>query len=363
MRKSFTPLKISTIDLEVPPTKAPARRSDGILQIQDIIPISIFTSLCIVGAILISTYEDYDVTHTRPNPSTLRRSSTNSNSLVNFWGASTKGMGWGSSDREDTFEDWYGSSAATLQWKSSYNEIMLQHRSERVPRWERTSSIANKNNAATLATKEELQQAVNQLYKSLDELDELKLMADDYNWDGIKEYLGPKSERILPTALEYSMDVLKTLPSYYAQQQHINSNSVEYASGGATAGKYTTIPTMASEAPEIIGFDWGSCAWRHCGAKADAQEATAELYSSVGMLEPFECRFIIDIAERSIRDVLAIIPDDIKPTNQKGVIIQPKTYVEYISKGGGDSEVLGIDEEYMQALSVIKAESRLSVEE
>ena len=47
------------------------------------------------------------------------------------------------------------------------------------------------------------------------------------------------------------------------------------------------------ELPSLIAFNWGSCAWRHCGAKADAQEAVAKLYSNLGMLGPFECRFII----------------------------------------------------------------------
>ena len=126
-------------------------------------------------------------------------------------------------------------------------------------------------------------------------------------------------------ALEYSLDVLK-------------SSSAK-----------------SEELPETIGFDWGSCAWRHCGAKADAQEAIAELYSSVGMLEPFECRFIIDIVERSIRDVLAVVPDDIKPT-QNGIAVQVKAYEPYIPRAGDDEEGLGIDYEYAQALSELRVD-------
>lgn len=41
---------------------------------------------------------------------------------------------------------------------------------------------------------------------------------------------------------------------------------------------------VSSEAKEEIGFDWGSCAWRHCGAQADAQESISELLKDVGML-------------------------------------------------------------------------------
>ena len=51
-----------------------------------------------------------------------------------------------------------------------------------------------------------------------------------------------------------------------------------------------------------------SCAWRHCGAEADAQEALAELNNLSGVLEPFECEFIIDIVDRSLRDMIAVIP-------------------------------------------------------
>lgn len=234
---------------------------------------------CILGAAVISTYEDYDVTHIRPNPSSLRPPTSQSFSdfalrnKFNFVGAATRGMGWGpaergydvpgKSDGNISFEEWYGTSAATLQWKPSYNEVMLQHRSERVPRW---NKLGNENTASAKIAKEELQHAVLQLHRSLDELDELKIMADDYRWDEMRERLNPAMETnnqySLLSVLEYSMDVLKSTKS-----------------GG--------------ELPEMIGFDWGSCAWRHCGAKADAQEALAELQSDVGMLEPFECRFVI----------------------------------------------------------------------
>ena len=34
----------------------------------------------------------------------------------------------------------------------------------------------------------------------------------------------------------------------------------------------------------------------------------AELRSSLGLLEPFECLFVLDVMERSLRDVLALVP-------------------------------------------------------
>lgn len=362
-------------------------RNDNLLSWNDVLPLSIYAATCLFGAIIVSTYEDFDVTHTRPSPSTLRLpTSSISKALLstdpapswrnsfNFFGAATRGLGWGPSNRgiqshndggtnDVFFEEWYGSSAMTLQWKPSYNEIMLQHRLERVPRWNdlkngeqdvllssqtgtRSSKGISSNTKRNVVTsKEQLQQAVIQLYHSLDELDELKLMADDYMWEEMKYRLNPtasaesESGYSLPIALEYSMDILKSMPSYYAAApDDSNSNQINSPNKNIR------------DIPELIGFDWGSCAWRHCGAKADAQEAIAELQSSVGMLEPFECRFIIDIVERSIRDVLVVLPDDLKPS-QNGVPMQVKPYKAYVPQAGDGNEGLGIDFEYVQALS------------
>jgi hypothetical protein len=247
---------------------------ENIFSLHDLLPVSMFTMCCVAGALLISTYEAYDVAHVRPNPSTLRRPTTTTG--LNYLRAATKGMGWGESDRmfgEELlntfdFEEWYGSSAATLQWKPSYNEIMLQHRLERVPRWVNKERFGSKSNIMDTFNEEGLQHAVLNLYQSLDELNELKLMADNYQWDEIKDLLHPNNGKSkIRNALENSMDVLKFYLVSKRQEQDNPST--------------------------IIGFDWGSCAWRHCGAKADGQEALAELYSSVGMLEPFECRFVL----------------------------------------------------------------------
>ena len=301
-------MRISTIDVDIPRSDSNnyydviVGSSDNLLSWKDILPLSLYTTICALVAIVISTYEDFDVTHVRPSPSTLRLPTTISRvgeeGHFDFLGAATRGMGWGPSNRGEDgnfFEEWYGTSALSLQGRPSYNEIMLQHRSERVPRWNQLeiggNSAANTNVAA--ASKEQLQQAVLQLYKSLDDLDDLKALADDYNWEEMKERLNPTANTItaeskkmysLQTALEYSMDVLKTTPSYY-------------------------LSSTEKELPDLIGFDWGSCAWRHCGAKADAQEAIAELYSSVGMLEPFECRFIIGECRKfPMHLVLLILP-------------------------------------------------------
>jgi hypothetical protein len=378
----------SSVDMDVPPSgesdtkeTSSLNQNNNLLIWKDIFPISLFTTICLVGAVIISTYEDFDVTHTRPNPSTLRLPTDYTTSRIddassvpmtkskfNFIGAATKGMGSGQSDRmAQTFDDWYGTSATTLQNVRSYNEIMLEHRRETIPRWtgqnnNKDSDLgvmnSDKSSRMSFATpkearsysKEELQYAVLQLYNSLEELDDLKKMSDDYMWDEIKGMLQPSTESsTLRQSLE-SMDILKSAPLYY--KSIIGNTNQHQQFTTASINRNNNVDQL----PELIGFDWGSCAWRHCGAKADAQEALAELYTSVGMLEPFECRFIIDIIERSIRDVLLVVPDDLRPTSADGRMDVLKPYEPYISQGdqGGDESGMGIDYEYVQALNSLR---------
>mmetsp|Transcript_3616 Transcript_3616/g.5495 ORF Transcript_3616/g.5495 Transcript_3616/m.5495 type:complete len:428 (-) Transcript_3616:101-1384(-) len=377
-----TCLKLSSFDIDVPSSEESGMNkkslnqsnNNHLLMWKDILPISLFTTICLVGAVIISTYEDYDVTHVRPSPSTLRLPTDITSSSIdepmtsdnkfNFIGAATKGMGSGKSDRlAQTFDDWYGTSATTLQDVRGYNEIMLEHRRETIPRWigqnaesdnlglmgSDTSSrisFATSTKEARSYSKEELQDAVLQLYKSLGALDNLKTMSDDYMWEEIKDMLQPSStvsgdENTLRQSFE-SLEVLKSAPLYY--KSITDNNNQQQLS--------TTDRNNVDQLPELIGFDWGSCAWRHCGAKADAQEALAELYTSVGMLEPFECRFIIDIMERSIRDVLLVVPDDLRPTSADGRMVELKPYEPYMSQ----SEQNGGDEsfEYVNALNSLR---------
>ena len=93
-------------------------------------------------------------------------------------------------------------------------------------------------------------------------------------------------------------------------------------------------------------FPYFSCAWRHCGALADAEESLAELYNLIGVLEPFECQFCLDIVERSIRDILAVAP---KVVEQK---IPP--YVPYVARGieGGES---ALDMDFVEALERLRS--------
>lgn len=203
----------------------------------------------------------------------------------------------------------------------SYNEIMLEHRSERIPRWNGDASA--KLHQSSLSRKE-IEDAVLQLYKSIDELDILKTLADDYQWDTMKELLSPERVDGVQASIDYSLDVLRASPQLY-QEDDASRVKLEDLS-------------------QVVGFDWGSCAWRYCGAKADAQEALAELYSSTGMLEPFECRFVIDIVERSLRDILSVVPDEYRPSGANLML-----YVPYVSQAAEVEEA-----EYIKALTLVK---------
>jgi hypothetical protein len=147
----------------------------------------------------------------------------------------------------------------------SYNEVMIRHRMERIPMWKKSVNLLD------------FEDAVHKIFQALNAIDELKQMADDYKWDDMQSLL---RKSILTDDLEQACSILR------------NADFI------------------SQEARDVIGFDWGSCAWRQCGAEADAQESLAELFNLSGILEPFECHFILDVVERSIRDILVIIPNN-----------------------------------------------------
>ena len=108
-----------------------------------------------------------------------------------------------------------------------------------------------------------------------------------------------------------------------------------------------------TEAYTEIGFNWGSCAYRHCGALADAQEAIAELSNSLGLYEPFECLFTIDVIERSVRDIYAVIPNSYKNSNTN-----VPDYILYQSSSAAydndESEYDAIDMDLINALKNVR---------
>jgi hypothetical protein len=208
---------------------------------------------CLLSAIGLCSYEDFDCCNLKPS--------------LHLRQHAVRGMGEGLAER---MKDWrqgnvlVGDSDTSLIDIPSYNEVMQRHRDERIPSWNKPVS------------EQDVRAAVNNVFQGLAAVNQLKLMADDYRWDDIQSLIRSAS---LSENLQYACSILRR---------------ASFA--------------LTQEARNEIGFDWGSCAWRHCGAEADAQEALAELYNLSGVLEPFECRFVLDIVERSLRDILAAVP-------------------------------------------------------
>jgi hypothetical protein len=191
---------------------------------------------------------------------------------------------------------------------------MLEHRAVRVPAWKKEVS-----------TKDDVIHSVDTVIRALETINELKSIAPEYEWETMKEILqGP----LLTLDLQYSCSVLQQARDF-----------------------------LSSDVRQEIGFDWGSCAWRRCGAQADAQESLAELYNSIGLFEPFECLFTIDIVERSLRDILTVIPEDYKP-NSNEIIERIGSYTAYEprnAEGENEDGVENIDKDFLDALVKLRS--------
>jgi hypothetical protein len=104
-------------------------------------------------------------------------------------------------------------------------------------------------------------------------------------------------------------------------------------------------------------------AWRHCGALADAQEAVDELDYLLGVLQPYEALFCLDVVERSVRDMLTTVPwqqaDAVDVLFWKELpLYQPhvSTNVQYDEndRDSGDNYIL--DEAYVKALFELRVD-------
>ena len=63
---------------------------------------------------------------------------------------------------------------------------------------------------------------------------------------------------------------------------------------------------LSSDARTTIGWQWGACGWRQCGAQADAAQALCKLRANLGMVVPMEALFYLDVAKRSVDEMLAV---------------------------------------------------------
>ena len=62
---------------------------------------------------------------------------------------------------------------------------------------------------------------------------------------------------------------------------------------------------LSADARAAIGFQWGACGWKRCGAQADGAQAICKLRQNLGMIVPIEALFYLDVAKRAVDEVLA----------------------------------------------------------
>ena len=287
---------------------------------------------CFAISILIISWEDISNSHPMRQQQQQQQQVTqfSSSSSISIgsknWGRSTvNGMGFGSQER-NTFSQLADLESMEFQNLPSYNEVMEKHRTERIPLWS-TDADANIIDGQKqqlkyqkiIVTRENVVDAVRTVQLALLKLQECKQLAQDYEWEKLATAL---DDRLFQTDLAKSCYVLKQADSFLSQ-----------------------------ESREVIGFDWGSCAWRHCGALADAQEALDEITHLIGVLEPFECAFCLDIVERSLRDILDMTKNyqDASLANQIPAY-QPIQRMSDVNEDNID----GFDAELMDALSFFR---------
>jgi hypothetical protein len=281
-----------------------ANDGSGSFLSKTLLPVCLFLLQSFLVALLILSWENYTCSNTLPSRHTtsLKKDS---------WGANTiQGLAFGKAQRLSLADP-----DELVDIIPSFNEVMLQHRQERVPRWR------------TIADQATVAQAVHTLLECLRVVQDLQESVSDYQWDTVRVALrsAPLSQ------LEPAASALRTT---------VDRDAIR-AYGGEG----------------VVGFDWGSCAWRHCGALADAQEALDELDFLLGVLEPFEAVFCLDVVERSLRDILIAVPWDQVNSNDVQVWKNWPAYKPIISQNSSDEDGLDrIDEEYVRTLKELDIE-------
>jgi hypothetical protein len=157
---------------------------------------------------------------------------------------------------------------------------MQHHRNVTIPQWkQQQKQIPSHQNVAD---------AIRDIVQSYHIIHDMQSITHHYQWDTIRHMIHQKPM----TDISISSS---TIRNYYIQQQtqqHV----------------YRSKNEDMKQRIEVIGFDWGSCAWRgYCGAIADFQESLDEIDMLLGVLEPNEILFCLDVMEGSIRDIMSIV--------------------------------------------------------
>ncbi|EOD34260.1 hypothetical protein EMIHUDRAFT_433951 [Emiliania huxleyi CCMP1516] len=64
--------------------------------------------------------------------------------------------------------------------------------------------------------------------------------------------------------------------------------------------------SLTADQRAAIGWQWGACGWRRCGAQADAAQALSKLRANLGMVVPLEALFYLDVALRATDEIVAL---------------------------------------------------------
>jgi hypothetical protein len=67
-----------------------------------------------------------------------------------------------------------------------------------------------------------------------------------------------------------------------------------------------TSSELSQDARRAIGWQWGACGWRLCGAQADAAQALCKLRANLGMATSLEVLFYLDVAKRAVDEILLL---------------------------------------------------------
>jgi hypothetical protein len=319
-------------------------------------------------ACLYITWEDVAATHVWPSRhrTLLTLEETN-------WGLSTvHGMGFGRPERELLLQ--LSSSEPPLNGGStdidaitpnedddrlatkfmnrlpSYNEVLLRHRTETVVQWQ------------TVPTTRDVREAIHVVVNRVATLSTLADLARDYQWSELRAQL---QSPLWTTDLSRAASILRqahrssTLPAMPQQDIPLVSSNQAQPTGQAPTAS-TAETAMLLELRNVVGFDWGSCAWRHCGAIADVQEALDELLQLLGVLEPYEAIFCLDVVERSLREILALVPWTYADPADASWYASLPPYESKIVRSNengddNDDEILSrIDAAYFQALQDLR---------
>ena len=289
--------------------------------------------------ILVLTWEEYGATNLWPSRHVIVETASVGNN-VPFGATTIHGMGFGKRERLQLLEQQQEQQQqqqiittdnkynALLPEIRAYNEVMEEHRHVRVQRWTQLQSQQQLHQPQALVDAQ-MKTAVHDLQQVLLEVLELQTLVADYQWDTVHT----KIQHDIVPSLEPSATTIRQYIWLHNKNNNNNDNP-QYE----------------------IGFDWGSCAWRHCGALADAQEALDELDHLLGVLAPPECLFCLNVVERSLRDILAIVPTEYGP--QQGVPPY-KPYQSLRGDGSGDNndETDVLDQEYLKMLQELRSSS------